>query len=147
MELCSKCKRMTAEKNHYNGDIICYARDCGHVEKAGEEMSDEEKCSVCGEGVYEGDHDECGNPDCECLGDMVFCDHECSDEEQLEKVKPKFSIGEKVRVVKVLSKDVYQKLVGSIGVIEDIEEVNIDSITYSYLIGGACVLEEQLEKV
>lgn len=99
MELCRKCKRMTAEKNHYTGDIICYAKNCRYIEKV-REMGKENK--------------------------------------------PKFSVGEKVRVVKVLSKEVFQGLVGFVGEVEDIEEV--DGV-YSYLIEGACVVEEQLERI
>jgi hypothetical protein len=34
MELCCRCKRMTAETNHYTGDVICYARDCRYIEPA-----------------------------------------------------------------------------------------------------------------
>ncbi len=28
MELCPKCRRMTAERNHYTKEIICYNRFC-----------------------------------------------------------------------------------------------------------------------
>ena len=28
MELCPKCKRMTAERNHYTKQIICYNKNC-----------------------------------------------------------------------------------------------------------------------
>jgi hypothetical protein len=28
MELCPKCNRMTAERNHYTKEIICYNRFC-----------------------------------------------------------------------------------------------------------------------
>ncbi len=33
MELCRKCKRMTAEKNHYTGEIVCYNRFCDEEAK------------------------------------------------------------------------------------------------------------------
>ncbi len=29
MELCPKCNRMTAERNHYTEELICYNRFCG----------------------------------------------------------------------------------------------------------------------
>jgi len=28
MELCKKCNRMTAERDHYTGEVICYSRFC-----------------------------------------------------------------------------------------------------------------------
>ena len=28
MELCPKCGHMTAERNHYNQELICYNREC-----------------------------------------------------------------------------------------------------------------------
>ena len=28
MELCPQCGRMTAERSHYTGILICYNRDC-----------------------------------------------------------------------------------------------------------------------
>ena len=28
MELCPKCNRMTAERNHYTKELICYNRRC-----------------------------------------------------------------------------------------------------------------------
>ena len=34
MVRCPKCNRMTAEINHYNGDVVCNSQDCMHVEKA-----------------------------------------------------------------------------------------------------------------
>lgn len=34
MELCPKCKRMTAEKNHNTGKVICYNKFCD--QQAGE---------------------------------------------------------------------------------------------------------------
>ncbi len=33
MELCQKCKKMSAEKNHYTGEIICYNRFCDQEAK------------------------------------------------------------------------------------------------------------------
>lgn len=31
VELCPVCKRMTAERNHYNGNLVCYNRYCGKI--------------------------------------------------------------------------------------------------------------------
>lgn len=28
MEICPKCKKMTAERNHYTKELICYNRFC-----------------------------------------------------------------------------------------------------------------------
>jgi len=40
MELCPKCKRMSAEKNHYNGRLYCYAKNCLAIFKAGVEVTE-----------------------------------------------------------------------------------------------------------
>lgn len=33
MEPCPKCKKMTAERNHYTGLLICYNRACPYKEE------------------------------------------------------------------------------------------------------------------
>lgn len=34
MEICPKCKRFCAERNHYTNLLICYNRSCDYKEKA-----------------------------------------------------------------------------------------------------------------
>jgi len=33
MEICPKCHKMTAERNHYNQKLICYNRECLYQEQ------------------------------------------------------------------------------------------------------------------
>lgn len=37
MEQCPKCKRMSAERNHYTGELICYNRACDYKENGDDE--------------------------------------------------------------------------------------------------------------
>lgn len=46
MEFCPKCKRMTAEKNHYTGKLICYNRFCDQERTEAQAFGSKENKSV-----------------------------------------------------------------------------------------------------
>ena len=43
MELCPKCKRMTAERNHNTGTIICYNKFCDQQTNEFQSLGDVER--------------------------------------------------------------------------------------------------------
>ena len=58
---------------------------------------------------------------------------------------PKFSVGEKVKVVRLLDNITDRRLIGMIGIVEEIEELPNGQV--NYYINGHYVHEEELEKV
>ena len=48
MELCAKCKKMTAERNHYTREVICYNRYCDQ-ESSQLKVTSEKRVSSYGE--------------------------------------------------------------------------------------------------